>query len=266
MDKLRNLEGAKGKTELTRAELDKLEKKNREVEDQQRVLEKELEAEGKKIQQASLSVDGLRRRGQELSEEILKVRKLAVRKKEFKYHAPVSRVVQGEEMFFECRGGKVAFIDMPAFLHEVKADAEGVVELLRKEYKVTRVTAPVGAFRLQYFFERERGILDSPGNFRYSMSGWVVEPMFANRGEPLRRPCSRLRFSPHRGRHRPQPNGGHFLGLSRQLRALPRVARLPLRTPSRSGRPTVAAGGPDPSVAERQQVAWAIVLAGRSND
>lgn len=185
MDKLRNLEGAKGKTELTRAELDKLEKKNREVEDQQRVLEKELEAEGKKIQQASLSVDGLRRRGQELSEEILKVRKLAVRKKEFKYHAPVSRVVQGEEMFFECRGGKVAFIDMPAFLHEVKADAEGVVELLRKEYKVTRVTAPVGAFRLQYFFERERGILDSPGNFRYSMSGWVVEPMFANRGEPL---------------------------------------------------------------------------------
>jgi hypothetical protein len=185
LDKLRNLEGAKEKTRLTRRELDKLAEKNREIENQQHTLEKELEAKGQNVERASLSLEGLRRRGQELSEQIKSVANLPARKKELKYHTPVSRAVQGEELFFECRGGKVAFIDMTAFMHEVKANMDGIAELLAREPKVTRVTAPVGAFRLQYFFERERGLLDSPTNFRYAMTGWVVEPILANRGETL---------------------------------------------------------------------------------
>ena len=78
---------------------------------------------------------------------------------------PVSRVVQGDEMFLECRAGRVAFIDMPTFMHEVKENVEEVVEQLRKEPKVRRLTSPVGAFRLQYVFEREQGLLESDAIF-----------------------------------------------------------------------------------------------------
>ncbi len=87
--------------------------------------------------------------------------------------------------FFECRGGRVAFIDMPAFMHEIRDNTDDIPNLLRKEGRVRRVTSPVGAFRLQYTFEREQSLLDSPGDFRYGMSGWVVEPVLFKRGESL---------------------------------------------------------------------------------
>jgi hypothetical protein len=183
LEKIHNLEGAKETTRLTRAELDKLARKNQEIEREQHVLEKELEAKGRKVQLASLKLDGLRKRGQEVALQIKKLRELAPRIKELKYHAPVSRVVDSDEMFFECRSGKVAFIDMPAFMHEIKNNSEGIIDLLRTDYKVRRVTGPVGAFRLQYFFERERGLLESATNFRYGLTGWVVEPINAGRGE-----------------------------------------------------------------------------------
>jgi hypothetical protein len=185
LQKIRNLEGAKDTTQASRAALDELARKNREIEDEQRRLEKELEAKGQKVQLASLSLDGLRKRGQELAGQIKKLQELPPRRKELKYHTPVSRVVQGEEMFFECRGGKVAYIDMPAFMHEIKDNMDGMAELLAKQYKVERVTSPVGAFRLQYVFERERGLLESNHNFRYGLSGWVVEPILFKRGETL---------------------------------------------------------------------------------
>jgi hypothetical protein len=185
LEKLHNLEGAKDKARRTRAELDTLARKNQEIEKEQSELEKDLAAKGKKVELASLSLDGLRKHGQELAEQIKTVQNLPPRRKELKYHAPVSRVVQGEEMFFECRGGRVAFIDMPAFRHEIDENTEGMAELLRKEYKVSRVTSTVGAFRLHYDFERERGLLESATNFRYGLGGWMVEPINALRGENL---------------------------------------------------------------------------------
>ena len=185
LGKLQNLQAAKEKTQLTREQLDKLAKKNAQLENQQRVLEKELEAKGQKVQLASLSLEGLRRRGREVAEQVKNLQNVPAATKQLKYHTPVSRAVAGNEVFFECRGGRVAFIDMPAFMHEIQDNMESIPDLLRKQIKVRRVTEPVGAFRLQYFFEREQGLLESPSNFRYAMTGWVVEPIHFNRGETL---------------------------------------------------------------------------------
>lgn len=185
LDKLHKLEGEKTRTQLTRQELDTLAKKNQEIEEQQRVLSQELEAKGQKVQLASLSLDGLRQRGRELAEAIKKVQSLPARTRELKYHTPVSRVVQGEEAYFECRGGRVTFIDIPAFLHEIGERRDEVVEQLHKQYRVKGVTTAVGPFRLQFVFERERGLLESSTSFRYAMTGWVVEPIVAQRGETL---------------------------------------------------------------------------------
>jgi hypothetical protein len=185
LDKLRNLQGAKEKTRLTRAQIGKLAEKNQELEYEQRRLEQDLEAKGQNVRLASLSLEGLRRRGQEVAEQVKKLRALPAPTKQLKYHAPVSRAVSGDEVFFECRGGRVAFIDMPAFMHEIHDHMEDIPDLLRKEARVRRITSSVGAFRLQYVFEREQTFLDSPTNFSYGMSGWVVEPILFKRGESL---------------------------------------------------------------------------------
>jgi hypothetical protein len=183
LDKLQNLQGTKEKTRLTSAQVAELARKNAELEQEQRRLEKELEAKGQSVQLASLSLDALRRRGQELADQVKTLQTLPVPTKQLHYHAPVSRAVSGDEVFFECRGGRVTFIDMPAFMHEIHDHMDDIPDLLRKEAKVRRVTNAVGAFRLQYVFEREQSFGESPGNFRYGMSGWVVEPILFKRGE-----------------------------------------------------------------------------------
>ena len=181
--KLQNLEGARAKSQLTKEELDKLARKNQEMERQQKEIEKELQAKGQQVHLASLSLEGLRARGRALAEQIKSVEALPPTRKELRYHTPVSRLVRGEEIFFECRGGKVTFIDLSAFLHEIKSNIDDAAEPLRKEYKLTRTTPAVGAFRMRYFIERERGLLESSGGFRYGVSGWVIEPITPQRGE-----------------------------------------------------------------------------------
>jgi hypothetical protein len=181
LGKLRNLEAAKEKTLLTQKEMEKLAQKNQEIAEQQRALEKELESRGQHIQMASLSLEGLRKRGQDIAAQIASLQKVTKPTKELKFHAPVSRVVQGDEMFFECRGGRVAFIDMPSFMQEIRDNSDEIGKQLRTEARVQRVTSQIGAFRLQYGFEREGGLVDA--HFRYSMVGWLVEPVSAQRGE-----------------------------------------------------------------------------------
>ena len=153
------------------------------------------------MQLASLSLDGLRKRSQELAGKIKTHKNMPARTKEMKYHAPLSREVQGEELFFECRSGKVAFIDMPAFLHEVRENTEEVAKLLRKEYKVRRVTAPVGAFRLQYFFEREGGLMDASAS-RFSLPLWPVGWSSRFLARAAAKPCRRPPWLPASDFHR----------------------------------------------------------------
>ena len=75
-------------------------------------------------------------------------------------------------------------------MREVKGSLEDISEELKRTWRVERRTSPVGAYRLRYAVERERGVLDAgptatpgPGSFRYGMSEWLVEPLQNERGE-----------------------------------------------------------------------------------
>ena len=64
--------------------------------------------------------------------------------------------------------------------------------MLRTRWSVTDITAPVGAFRLRYTIERERGLVEAESaapaernNFRFGESGWEAEPVLAERGETV---------------------------------------------------------------------------------
>ncbi len=180
------LDLAKQKAQVTQRDLNELARKRQELENQQKAVEGEFAGKGRKIQLASLSVEELRKRGKALADQIKELQALPSPRKVLRYHTPVSRVVDGDELFLECRGGKVAFIDMAAFLHEIRQDIESIGDLMRKQAKVVRNTNTVGAFRLRYTFERSGGLFESSSSgFSYGLSEWVVEPVGPLRGETL---------------------------------------------------------------------------------
>jgi hypothetical protein len=131
----------------------------------------------------------LRQRGGKLKEEIRALEKSPLPKKALRYHAPVSRPVHAEELMFECKGGRVTFIDLGALIEEMKGGLSSKAEQLKDRWSVSDVAGPVGAFRLRYTAERQRALLEgsaaplSSGSFRYAVSEWVLEPIASLRGE-----------------------------------------------------------------------------------
>lgn len=144
--------------------------------------------QAKAAQLASLSLAELQARSKRLTEEMDALKKAGPPRKELRYRTPVSAPVS-EELMFECKGGRVTLIDTGAMLAEVKRETRAKAEELRKKWQVTELTAPVGAFRLRYVIERERGALEdkgepTEGGFRYGVASWEVVPVAAERGEP----------------------------------------------------------------------------------
>lgn len=142
------------------------------------------------VQQASLSLDEVRQRSKKLLDEIKKLENTSPPKKQLKYHAPISRVVDAEERFFECKAGRVTYIDLPALMQEVRGSLDDAANELKTSWRVDRATASVGPFRLRYAIEREKtsfdaGATPAPGNFRYGLSEWVLQPTTPDRGETL---------------------------------------------------------------------------------
>jgi hypothetical protein len=150
-------------------------------------------AEGSKASRnAALSLDEMRERQKKLLREIQALHQAPAAGQVLRYRTPVSRPVRTEEFMFECRNGRVTFIDLAAFQAEVRRDVESKGRLLRTRWQVSEVTPAIGAFRLRYTLERERGLVDAVlpgstpetgGGYRYGVSEYIVEPMIPERGE-----------------------------------------------------------------------------------
>lgn len=141
---------------------------------------------------AALSSAELRPRTERLAQEIRTLEQLPPLKKTLHYRTPVSRPVDSEELLFECRNNRVTFIDIAGLLHEIRNSMDEKGKLLHTQWQVSDVAGPVGAFRLRYTLERERGLLDavsgqsapeSTGGYRYGLSEWQVEPILPLSGE-----------------------------------------------------------------------------------
>jgi len=136
-----------------------------------------------------LSLGELEKRSQQLANELKQLEKLPPLQKVLRYRTPVSRPVHSEELHFELQGGRVSFIDLQAFLVEIRRTIEDKGSLLKTQWEMEDHAGPVGAFQLRYTLERERGLLESDGRpssqggYRYGLSGWVVEPIVQSRGE-----------------------------------------------------------------------------------
>src|SRR5262245_2374130 len=151
VSQLRQLEDMERTSQATQSELAGLDDKLRRLDQERQITTTLIKDEESRARLAHLSLDELRQRGRKLLEDIKEVEKRPVQKRFLRYHTPVSRTVRGDELFFECKGGKVTFIDLQAFLHEMQAGGDGVAEELRKRAKVERLSSQIGAFRLRYF-------------------------------------------------------------------------------------------------------------------
>jgi hypothetical protein len=192
LEQLRQLGQAKDNHRQTLTQLAGLSARRQEVERQRAFLNQALAGRGANQQARALTLSEIQQRRQHLMEEIQSLEKLPPLSHTLHYRTPVSRPVYSEELMFECRGGRVSFIDIAGFLAEIKESMEAKAKLLQTQWEVADLTRPIGPFRLRYVFERQRGSLDafssgsSPvgaGGFRYGVSGWQVESIASVRGE-----------------------------------------------------------------------------------
>jgi hypothetical protein len=191
LDQLEHLQLAERDTHVSEAELAALAKQRADLESQGSRLSAELADKNARVRVTVASAADLKRHSDEVLREIKALRQQPSQKQVLRYHTPVSRVVHADEVFFECRRGRVTYIDLPAFMQEIRTTLEDRVGALKMQWQVSAVTAPAGPFRLRYVVEREKSALENigggpvGGGFRYGLSEWVLEPILAERGESL---------------------------------------------------------------------------------
>jgi hypothetical protein len=142
----------------------------------------------------ALSVEELRERSSKIRQALRELQAQPVAKKALRFRTPVSEPVHSEELMFECRNGRVTFIDLAALLDEVKRGLDDHAKTLRRQWQVRAVAGPAGPFQMSYLLERERGPFenrlgaagpDPEASFRYNLSAWQIEPVALARGEAL---------------------------------------------------------------------------------
>lgn len=111
------------------------------------------------------------------------------------FHYPISQPVSAGELIFECREGRVTFIDLQALLEQVRMVLPEKADELKSRWQLTDSVGPAGAFRLKYVLQRERSspldraFGDLPPvedrRFGYSLERWELVPAWTVRGEPL---------------------------------------------------------------------------------
>ena len=176
------------------AELASLTKKRADLDDRAKRSAELVSREKIDVRAAALSNEELQRRLGLFRKEIEKVEAMPAPTTVLRYRTPVSKTVTSEELFFECKGGKVTFLDLAGFLREIEQVFPSFKERLRSEFSIDETTTPIGAFRVRYTVERSRTAGESYGGvgrpidknyFGYRLGSFKVEPITSARGETL---------------------------------------------------------------------------------
>jgi hypothetical protein len=192
LEQLRRLQQIQETHQRTERELAALESHEQAIAQEGVVLTRAAGDGSRVVQAAALSLDELRRRREQVQKELDALEKLPPLTQTLHYRTPISRPVHSEELRFECRRGRVTFLDLTALTAEIQGRRDDLVNALRSQWQVSDVVGPVGAFQLRYTVERQRETLDAvvPGaapephaNFHAEISEMDVEPVEENRGE-----------------------------------------------------------------------------------
>jgi hypothetical protein len=195
LDQLKQLDLLKGNRQESEQQLAALTARRRELLGQEAGLEKAEASKDQAVHEAALSLADVEKRRQRLTEELTKLEKLPPLTKTLHYRTPVSQTVHANEAHFECRGGKVTFVNLELMLQQVQRAMHDKEKLLQIQWEAPDVTEPVGAFQMRYVIARYRSNIealvepaspDRRGGFSYGVAEWHIEPLDPNRGEDAR--------------------------------------------------------------------------------
>jgi hypothetical protein len=191
LEQLRKFDWLESGSKEVDKELEVLSAAQLEADRQKEILEKAANQKAGEAQAARVSLADLQRRSKQLADELSALEKQPPPSKILHYRTPLSRPIHTEELQFECTGGRISFIEVEAFIMEVKRSMEDRSQLLKTQSQIDGVTGSVGAFRMHYKIERTAESLDgmvglpNSGGYRYGMTEWVVEPVTRLRGETV---------------------------------------------------------------------------------
>lgn len=192
---IRQQKELRGQQEKTKRSTLALANKAQSLEEEQSAVDARHQRLSKAEEAVEASVLILRNKLLDLQKRMAKMKPLPVKESVLRYQVPVAEIVQSEELHFECREGRVTFLDVAALLREIRNQLPFHARQLRTQWSIEGRTAPVGAFRFRYRISRQKGLLDnlvnaaSPegGNFRYGLDRWIAEPTKLLRGEDLKK-------------------------------------------------------------------------------
>jgi hypothetical protein len=106
------------------------------------------------------------------------------------YPTPLSRTVDGRELHFQLRAGRLAFIPLDSLVEKFKSDAEHKVYRVRDLPEMTDTVGPEGGFRLRYTLQKHEITADEArhlghGGAYAQLKRWTLIPVADDLGETL---------------------------------------------------------------------------------
>ncbi len=106
------------------------------------------------------------------------------------YPTPLSRAVEGHEIHFQLRRGRLALIPLDALVQDLKTDFEHKMSKLRDLPEMTETVGPEGGFRMRYSLERvdtppEEAMKTHHGGSYVRFKLWTLIPSSDDLGETL---------------------------------------------------------------------------------
>jgi hypothetical protein len=106
------------------------------------------------------------------------------------YPTPLSRAVEGHEIHFQLRRGRLALIPLDALIQDLKTDFEHKLYKIRDLPEMTETVGPEGGFRMRYNVERvdtppEEAMKTHHGGSYARFKLWTLIPSSDDLGETL---------------------------------------------------------------------------------
>jgi hypothetical protein len=180
LEQLRELQTTEEQEKSASGEVEAALARGRHLDDESTQVERAVLDKKKAMAGAGLSLATLEQRRLKLQQEVLAVEKLPPQKKVLRYRTPVSEVVKTDEFFFECKEGRVTFIDIGSLKAMAENDIKSRVEELRNTNALDGVTTSEGAFRVRYSLQLMGGADGWRADVRSTLT---VEPIVMTRGE-----------------------------------------------------------------------------------
>jgi hypothetical protein len=177
LEQLKEWQKLRQDSTLTAEELARVTAQVQEVDSQRQSIESKTQQDAQAVRNAALSLEEIRERSKRIVVEIEALRKAPPSKQTLRYRTPVSHPLQSEELLFECKSGRISFIDYGKFSAEIEnVFRDG--DKLRGTNQYSGVTEPVGPFRMHYTIEVDR--------YASKVSwSWEIEPVTFVRGETV---------------------------------------------------------------------------------